>query len=476
MDNEKRLGLGALVGIVFGMVVGSGLFNIPQNLAAGAGPLSVGVAWIITAAGMLLLVATLKILADRRPELDAGIYQYAQVAFGNFAGFNIAWGYWLCASFANVAYAVMLNDSFGAFIPSLLNHSWQTLVFGTLLIWIMYFIVAGGIRTAKLLNNIMAVIKVVSIGLIVVLLLMNMKYGMFSLNVADEKIDMGSMLGQIKSTMLVTLWCFIGIEGAVMMSARAKRAKDVGKAGVLGFLVAWIMYVLVSMLCYGVMHRAQLAGLDDPSVAYVLKEICGDWAYYFVILSVIISLLGGWLSWTLVCAQVPFEAATVKIFPSVFLRLNRHCMPGYGLFISSLIMEGFMIIVMMADDVYMAALNITGMMILPAYLSGGLYLWKLSYRPQEIHKTDCGTLWRYRITGIACSLYCLWLIYAGGLQLFLFTSFFYLAGVGFYLRSRQERKADGILRFTRADKITLGVLAVGLISASILLSKGMTPF
>lgn len=135
-----------------------------------------------------------------------------------------------------------------------------------------------------------------------------------------------------------------------------------------------------------------------------------------------------------------------------------------------------MIIVMMADDVYMAALNITGMMILPAYLSGGLYLWKLSYRPQEIHKTDCGTLWRYRITGIACSLYCLWLIYAGGLQLFLFTSFFYLAGVGFYLRSRQERKADGILRFTRADKITLGVLAVGLISASILLSKGMTPF
>ena len=134
MTNEKRLGLGTLTAIVFGMMVGSGLYNIPQNLAVGAGPVGVGIAWLVTAVGMLLLVATFKILADRQPELDAGIYQYAQKGFGDFTGFNIAWGYWLCTAFANVAYAVMLNDSFGAFIPSLLEHGWQTLLFGTILI------------------------------------------------------------------------------------------------------------------------------------------------------------------------------------------------------------------------------------------------------------------------------------------------------------------------------------------------------
>ncbi len=476
MNSERRLGLGALVGIVFGMVVGSGLYNIPQNLAVGAGPVSVGVAWIVTAIGMLLLVATLKILADRHPDLDAGIYQYAQVAFGNFAGFNIAWGYWLCASFANIAYAVMLNDSFGAFIPALLDHSWPTLLFGTLLIWLMFFIVAGGIKTAKLLNNTMAVIKVVAIGLIIVLLALNIKYGVLSLNLMDERLDPDSMLEQVKSTMLVTLWCFIGIEGAVMMSARAKRPKDVGKAGALGFLVAWLMYVLVSMLCYGVMERARLAGLEDPSVAYVLKDICGEWAYYFVILSVIVSLLGGWLSWTLVCAQVPYEAAVVKIFPSAFLHINRHGMPEYGLLVSSLIMEGFLVMVMMADDIYMAALSITGMMVLPAYLSGGLYLLKLSCCPQEICEYGCAVRWRYRIIGTACSLYCLWLIYAGGMSLFVFTSFFYLAGIGFYVQSRKERHKSGELKFTRADKITLGVLIAGLISASVMLANGVIPF
>ena len=121
-EQGRKLGFGALVAIVLGMMIGSGLYNIPQNLAAGAGPVSVGLAWIVTAVGMLLLVATFKILSSSRPDLDAGIYQYAQEGFGNFAGFNIAWGYWLCTAFANVAYAVMLNDSFGAFFPRLLDH------------------------------------------------------------------------------------------------------------------------------------------------------------------------------------------------------------------------------------------------------------------------------------------------------------------------------------------------------------------
>ena len=463
VDTESRkLGLGTLVAIVFGMMVGSGLYNIPQNLAAGAGASAVALSWVVTAAGMLLLVATFKILSDRKPELDAGIYQYAQVGFGNFAGFNIAWGYWLCTAFANVAYAVMLNDSFGAFFPPLLDHGWQTLVFGSVLIWAMFFIVAGGMRTAKILNNLLAIVKIAAIVLVVVLLIINVKAGVFNLNLMEGAFSGKPLWTQVKSTMMVTLWCFIGIEGAVMMSARAKRPSDVGKAGVVGFLIAWLLYVLVSMLCYGVMERARLAGLEDPSVAYVLRAICGDWAYYFVIISVIVSLLGGWLAWTLVCAQVPYEAAVVRIFPRSFLRLNRHGMPGYGLLVSSVVMQAFLVMVMMADDVYMAALTVTGMMVLPAYLSGGMYLWKMSFRKNEIKKACKVSRLRYRIVGVLCTLYCSWMIYAGGLKLFMFTSVFYLAGIGFYFKARSERKEEGSLRFTRADFITLLLLLCGL--------------
>ena len=138
-----RLGFIGLAALTFGMMVGAGIFNIPQNMAAEAGAGAVILSWLITAAGMLLLVFTFKLLADRRPDLNAGIYQYAAEGFGNFAGFNVAWGYWLCTAFANVAYAVMLNDTIGAFFPVLLDHGWPTVVFGTVLIWVYFAIVAS---------------------------------------------------------------------------------------------------------------------------------------------------------------------------------------------------------------------------------------------------------------------------------------------------------------------------------------------
>ncbi len=61
-------------------------------------------------------------------------------------------------------------------------------------------------------------------------------------------------------------------------------------------------------------------------------------------------------------------------------------MPGYGLLVSSVVMQVFLVMVMMADDVYMAALTITGMMVLPAYLSGGMYLWKESFGRSRIKR------------------------------------------------------------------------------------------
>ena len=138
--DKDKLGLTGLVALVFGMMVGSGIFNIPQNMAVGAGLGAVLIGWAITATGMLMLVSTFKILSDRHPELNEGIYLYAEKGFGRFTGFNVAWGYWLCACFANVAYAVMLNDTFGAFFPTLLHHGLPTILFCSALIWTMYFL------------------------------------------------------------------------------------------------------------------------------------------------------------------------------------------------------------------------------------------------------------------------------------------------------------------------------------------------
>lgn len=434
------LGFTGLAALTFGMMVGAGIFNIPQNMAVGAGAGAVILSWLITAAGMLLLVFTFKKLTELRPELDAGIYQYSAEGFGPFLGFNMAWGYWLCTAFANVAYAVMLNDTVGAFFPELLNHGWATMIFGITLIWLYYFIVASGMKTAKVLTVVLSVVKIAAILLIIALLGLNFHCDTFS---SGDFSDASGLIDQVKSTMLVTLWCFIGIEGASMMSGRAKRSADVGRATVAGFFAAWILYLLVSVLCYGVMSRTRLAGLEDPSVAYCLREVIGPWAYWLVIFAVIISLGGGWVAWTLVCAEVPYSAARVKIFPRSFLRLNRHQMPAYGLAISSVVMTLFLLLVMTADDVYLSALNITGMMILPCYLFCGLFLFKSDRRP-----------WT-RFIGGGCAIFCGWMIYSGGLDLFIQTSLFYLPGLAFYIPARRQQ---GAKLFTRKEQIGLCLL------------------
>lgn len=441
-DNEAcdtRLGLMGLSSLVFGMMVGSGIFNIPQNLAAGAGLGAVIIGWTITAIGMLMLVNTFRILSNRHPELNEGIYLYAEKGFNRFVGFNVAWGYWLCACFANVAYAVMLNDTAGAFFPSLLQHGWRTVVFCSLLIWGMYAVISTGMRTSSIITTLAAVVKFTVIALIIVFLAINVKYRLLTSDVWCLGGGVGGIATQVKSTMMVTLWCFIGIEGAVVMASRAKRQKDVGRAGMLGFFAAWLLYVMVSVFCYGIMNRARLAGLQDPSVAYALKYVCGEWAYWLVIVSVLLSISGGWFAWTIVTAEVPYSASRHKIFPKKLSHLNHNGTPMGGLLASSIIMQIFLMLVIFAEDIYLYALNITGMMILPAYLFSGLFLIKIARKDLKtglLASHPRRSYWQALTIGVLCSVFCLWMIYAAGLSLLLQALAFYACGLPLYRKSK----------------------------------------
>lgn len=435
--DKNKLGLTRLAALVFGMMVGSGIFNIPQNMAVGAGLGSVLIGWSITAFGMLMLVNTFKILSDRHPELNEGIFLYAEKGFNRFIGFNVAWGYWLSACFSNVAYAVMVNDTVGAFFPELLAHGVPTFIFGSALIWAMYFIIRSGVRTMTAVTTVAAVVKLTIILLIIILLALNIKYDTLTADIWSLGDGIGGVLPQVKSTMLVTLWCFIGIEGAVVMSGRAKRQSDVGKAGVLGFFAAWILYVLVSAFCFGIMSRARLAGLPDPSVAYALRAVCGEWAYWLVIVSVLISIGGALCAWMLVTAEQPYAAARHGIFPKKMMCGDGSDSLSRSLLYSCLIMQIFLMLAMFAEEIYLYAVNITGMMIIPAYLFCGLFLVKIARSDYKAHLISQNPKrhFVYAFTiGIACTLFCFWMLYAAGVMLLLQAICFYLAGLPLYRR------------------------------------------
>lgn len=479
IEGKKGLGVLGLTAIVFSAMVGGGIFNIAQNMASHAGLAAVVAAWLITGIGMLFLVLTFQKLSQRYPEKNQGLYEYARSGFGNYAGFNIAWGYWLCVTLGNVAFVVMLNDAMGAFFPVLLEHGWESIVLCETMVWVMFCIVERGIMTASFLNTVMSCLKFGAIFLIIVLLFVYFRMETMFTDVWGTTLQVdggGSFRDQIMGTMFITMFCFVGIEGAVMLSSYAKRNKDVGRASVIGFYLALAIYALISVMCYGIRSRAELAQLHDPSVAYVLRLCCGDWAYYFVIVTVIVSILSGFISWTLLCSQAPFGAAKVGLLPSYLLKTNRHEVPIYGLTLSTVFMSLFILVVCAAPDVYIAALNLTTIMVLPAYAMSGAFLLRASRHGfAGTAGLSAKDLCWGRVIGFLCIAYCVWCIIGGGFLLFLASSILYLAGFYlYYVNYRQKSQLTGERRrfLTAKEWILFALIAIASAVSIVLLSIG----
>ncbi|WP_406629894.1 basic amino acid/polyamine antiporter [Ornithobacterium rhinotracheale] len=473
-DDSKKIGLIGLIAMVIGSMIGGGIFNITQNMAQNSALGPVIIAWIITAVGMLALAFTFKFLSDQRPDLSNGIYSYAREGFGNYVGFNSAWGYWIASATGNVAFAVMLNDAVGRFYPVLLNHGWQTVVFGTVLIWFYNFLVLRGVKQAASINTITVVAKFITILVIIIAMIVFFNIKTFDFDIWGKSFDLGSIGAQVKAPMLVTLWCFIGIEGAVVISGRAKKPSQVGIATIIGFVVALLLYVILSVLAYGIMHQPELAKLTDPSTGYVLQQAAGGWFVDFVNIAVIISVGGAWVAWTILVAEVPYTAALDKNLPKIFARENDKQVPSAALYISSVVMTIFMILVVTAKNVYDAAIDITGVIILPSYLFSSMFLWK-SAQNKTVFKDNSKRRNLGLFVGICSTIYCLWLLYAGGLDYLLITSVIYAIGIIFFWYARKEQKLNEPI-FKSYEKWLAIILVILAIISIILIIMGKVKF
>ena len=125
---------------------------------------------------------------------------------------------------------------------------------------------------------------------------------------------------QVKNMMLVTVWVFIGIEGAAVYSQRAAKRKDVGRATVLGFAGVLALLLMVNLLSYGLMAQAELAGVPDPSMAGVLENEVGSWGAAFISIGLVVSLLGALIAWVLLCVEILRLPALEHVMPKALAR------------------------------------------------------------------------------------------------------------------------------------------------------------
>ena len=455
-SKEAKLRLGALTALVIGSMVGSGVFSLPQNMAAGAGPLAVIIGWAITAVGMLALVFVYQSLATRKPELDAGPYAYAKAGFGPFVGFNSAW-------VGNVSYAVIVFSALSYFFPAFGDgNTWQAVVGASILLWVIHFLIMAGVRQAAIVNMIVTIAKIAPIVLFIGIVVVAFKVDVFSADFTGlGNASLGSIMNQVKSTMLVTLWVFIGIEGASVFSARAERRKDIATATVLGFFTCLALYALVSLLSLGIISQPELAALKNPSMAGVLEAVVGPWGAILINLALVVSVVGAFLSWTLLAAEVPHVAGKDGTMPSFFGFENERGVPSTSLLITNLLVQLFLIITLFAQSTYQALFFIASTAILVPYIFSGAYAAKIaiigeSYGAGESRNAPM-------LVGLLATIYGLWLVYAAGLSYLFMCAILYAPGIVFFIWARRENGQRVFHPFEAV--LAAALIAVGLYAA-----------
>ncbi|GAA4841389.1 hypothetical protein GCM10023221_19140 [Luteimicrobium xylanilyticum] len=100
------------------------------------------------------------------------------------------------------------------------------------------------------------------------------------------------------------MFVFLGVEGASVYSRHARRRRDVGRATVLGFVSVLALFASVSVVSYGILPREELAGLRQPSMAGVLEAAVGGRGSVLVSVGLVVSVLGAYLAWTRMAAEV----------------------------------------------------------------------------------------------------------------------------------------------------------------------------
>lgn len=436
----QKFTLWTLTAMVVGSMVGAGIFSLPQAFGRATGPFGALIAWTIAGVGMLMLALVFQTLSRRKPDLDAGIYAYAKAGFGNYPGFLSALGYWSAALLGNVSYFVLIKSTLGLFFPVFGDgNTIAAVAVSSVLLWCMHALILRGIKQATALNNIVTFAKIIPILLFIVIVALNFDAAQFSASFwGGEQAGLSDIASQVRATMLVTVFVFVGIEGASVYSRYARRREDVGIATLMGFAGVLCLLILVTLLSYGVLPRAELAGLRNPSMAGVLQAVVGPWGAVFVSVGLLISVAGAYLSWVLLAAEILYSASKYETMPRFLSHENAQGVPSNALWLTNIVVQIFLIVTLFTQYAFRLALELTSSMILIPYFLVAAYGLKLAWSG-ETYGGEPGSRRGDLVRAGIATLYTAGLIYAAGSEHLLLTTVIYAPGTILYLIARREQ-------------------------------------
>jgi len=481
--SDTKLSLPALTALVVGSMIGAGIFSLPATFGRATGGFGAIIAWCIAGGGMLTLALVFQNLATRKPHLDSGIFIYAKEGFGSYLGFTSALGFWAGTCIGNVSYFVLIKSTLGTFFPAFGDgNTFYAVLVASAILWCFHILVLRGVKEATIINTVVTWAKVIPIGVFIIVLIFAFKADIFAINfwgtpditgihahahpegymdivhnITAPDGERESLFSQIRNTMLVTVFVFLGIEGASVYSRLAKKRSHIGTATVLGFIAVLGILCLVTLLSYGVLLRPELAGLRQPSMAGVLESIVGRTGMIFISIALVISVLGAYLSWSLLAAEVLYSAATSGLMPTVLAEENGNRVPYKAVWLTNIFVQVFLIITLFTNYAFQLALELTSSMTLIPYFLVSAYALKLALTG-ESYSGPGAEIRKGLIFSAIALIYSLMMIYAGGVKYLLLSTIIYGPGSILYYFARKEASKKV---FTTRERVLFVMLMAG---------------
>ncbi|MBR6434696.1 MAG: amino acid permease [Aeriscardovia sp.] len=470
---KKSVSVPGLIALIVSASIGAGIFNLQGEMATNSavGPAILG--WIVCLIGVTALVLAINNLLVKRPELDAGIFSYAKEACGPLGGFISGWGYWLSAWIGNIAFGTMLMGTFGSFIPFFGSGSnWPSVVVAACVVWILTLIVNHGFESATVLNTVVTICKLIPIFVFMIVVIISFKAGVFTAdfwgNLAanvSHGVKPSDVWTQMSGTITNIMWVFVGIEGASIISKQAKSTKDAGRATIWGLVVLSIIYIWASILPYGVLPQGVIAdmsakGTDGTTMAAIMESAVGPWAYWLVTVGVIISVLGSWLSWTILPAETTaLMANSEHTLTKGWGTVNKHNSPQSSLIIAAILQTLFLLCLPFFSEAYTFTSQLATVAVLVSYMFVGFDEIKVGAQERSA--------WNI-IVGIICSAFFIFALYESGWSDILLLCIAMFVGFFFYVPAARKDHKIGAWEW-----IVMGILTLAAIAAVILLCMGI---
>jgi basic amino acid/polyamine antiporter, APA family len=429
----RRVGLLAATSLVVGNMIASGVFMLPATLSGYGGISLIG--WVVSCVGALSLAMVYGWLSKLRPNATGGPYAYVRDGMGDFAGYLVAWGYWISCWTTNAAIAVAFVSYLSAFIPIVGENPMVGIFTGLGAIWLLTWVNTLGIREAGAVQIITTILKITP------LLLLSIG-GLFYLN-ADHFVPFNasteSDTSAIMATTTLTLFAFLGLECATIPSENiANPEKNISRATIIGTILTTAVYILGTVAVMGILPPEALKTSKAP-FADAAALIWGEPARYLVAAGAVMATFGALNGWILIQGQMPMAASRDDLFPKFFKKESSKGVPVLAIVVSSALVSILMAMNFSNSlaDTYKYMILLSTLTCLLAYsFSMPSYVILLA-KDKVLDRTD----WFKILVTIVGFAFSLWAIIGSGETTVYWGFILVMAGVPFYAVMKLRRRA-----------------------------------